>query len=231
MTKWEKGKQIFETKTDRGFIFKAWELQNSTDALIEVERDGKIIRSFTFPAYKVWNIPAHAHDIIEMIDKEILMEFCKNAGNENFRSPYSIGDYTYATNGNIFIKVPRMAEFSENPQAPDPEKVDYGEVKAWYLVKIETPQTVRCPECLGAGIVYFETDYNEYEINCKSCDGTGRMMPKKSMNFHGVLFDQKYLFLLSKLPNCEIGITGPSEISPFRFDGGTGAIMPMRHKE
>ncbi len=61
----EKGKMIFETKPDRGFVFKAWETDLKGDAFIEIERDGKIVNSFTFPAYKVWNIPAHANDIIE----------------------------------------------------------------------------------------------------------------------------------------------------------------------
>ena len=68
-----KGKQIFETIPDRGFVFKAWGLPSSAgNALVEVERDGKIIRSFNFPAYKIWNIPAHANDIIQSeLDKDI----------------------------------------------------------------------------------------------------------------------------------------------------------------
>lgn len=61
----EKGKMIYETKPDRGFIFRAWETDLKGDALIEVEKDGKIIRNFLFPGYKVWNIGAHANDIIE----------------------------------------------------------------------------------------------------------------------------------------------------------------------
>jgi hypothetical protein len=61
----EKGKMIYETYSDRGFVFKAWKTDSKGDALIEIERDGKIIRSFIFPAYKVWNISAHASDIIE----------------------------------------------------------------------------------------------------------------------------------------------------------------------
>jgi len=61
----KKVKMIYETNPDRGFIFKAWETDSKGDALIEVERDGEVIRSFTFPAYKVWNIGAHASDIIE----------------------------------------------------------------------------------------------------------------------------------------------------------------------
>ena len=61
----KKGKMIYETKPDRGFVFKAWETDSKGDALIEIEKNGEIIRSFTFPAYKVWNISAHANDIIE----------------------------------------------------------------------------------------------------------------------------------------------------------------------
>ena len=60
-----KGEIIFKTKPYRGFVFKAWETDSKGDAIIEVERDGKIIRSFIFPAYKIWNIPAHATDIIQ----------------------------------------------------------------------------------------------------------------------------------------------------------------------
>ena len=62
----EKENLIYETKPDRGFLFRAIDLPESKgDALVEVERDGKVIRSFKFPAYKVWNIAAHANDIIE----------------------------------------------------------------------------------------------------------------------------------------------------------------------
>jgi len=60
-----KGKLIYETKPDRGFVFKAWETDQKGSALIQVERNNKVVRSFPFPAYKVWNIPAHSNDIIE----------------------------------------------------------------------------------------------------------------------------------------------------------------------
>lgn len=61
----KKDKLIYETKPDRGFVFRCFDLPGSkSDSLIEVERDGKIVKSFPFPVYKVWNIPAHADDII-----------------------------------------------------------------------------------------------------------------------------------------------------------------------
>lgn len=38
------------------------------DALIEIFKNDVLVREFLFPSYKVWNIPAHAHDIIEGLD-------------------------------------------------------------------------------------------------------------------------------------------------------------------
>ena len=62
----DKGNMIFETESEQGFVFKAWKIKDSKlAALVEVEKDGGLIRSFLFPAYKVWNVPAHSRDIIE----------------------------------------------------------------------------------------------------------------------------------------------------------------------
>lgn len=62
----DKGKLIFKTKPNQGFVFKAWDLPDSKgDALIEVLRNDDLVRSFKFPAYKVWNIAAHANDIVQ----------------------------------------------------------------------------------------------------------------------------------------------------------------------
>lgn len=38
------------------------------DALVEIFKDEKLIRNFLFPAYKIWNIAAHANDIIDGLD-------------------------------------------------------------------------------------------------------------------------------------------------------------------
>lgn len=71
--KMKKDKLIFQTKSGRGFVFKAWNLSDSkADALIEVEQNGKLVRSFAFPLYKVWNIAAHSDDIIQSeLDKDV----------------------------------------------------------------------------------------------------------------------------------------------------------------
>lgn len=52
---------------DRGYTVKASYLKepNARDALIEIFKDGKPLRAFLFPSYKIWNIAAHFHDIVD----------------------------------------------------------------------------------------------------------------------------------------------------------------------
>lgn len=57
-------KPDFDIK-DRGFRARAWgdyDKKNG-DALIEIQKDGKIYKEFKYPAYKIWNIAAHFQDI------------------------------------------------------------------------------------------------------------------------------------------------------------------------
>ena len=55
----------------RGYHFKATYLEEPKgEALIEISKGDKIVRAFLFPAYKIWNISAHADDIIDGLEKE-----------------------------------------------------------------------------------------------------------------------------------------------------------------
>lgn len=186
------------------------------------------------------------------MNKNLLMKFC-DENNEDLKLPFSMGDYTYATDNKVLIKIPRMSEFAENLRAPNPEKLDIENPEKWYPVgDIRMPKSVdcsfcegqgknfECPECGGGGTVWLSNNYSEYPgIDCKSCgaigeiafceecNGTGVVAQQNPMDFHGVTFDQHYLALLSKLPNCEIGLISKTATTPFRFDGGSGIIMPM----
>lgn len=54
-----------------GYHFKASYLKEpSADALIQISKSGQLVKEFLFPAYKIWNIAAHAHDIAEGLDRE-----------------------------------------------------------------------------------------------------------------------------------------------------------------
>lgn len=61
-------KLAFESRApDRGYTVRASYLKapNGGDALIEIFLEGKPVRSFAFPAYKLWNIAAHFSDIVD----------------------------------------------------------------------------------------------------------------------------------------------------------------------
>jgi len=63
-----KEKPVFDIN-DRGFNAKAWYLidvpESKGDALIEISKDGELLRQFIFPSYKIWNIAAHFTDIVD----------------------------------------------------------------------------------------------------------------------------------------------------------------------
>lgn len=51
---------------DRGFRARAWHIEDGNgDALIEIQKDGKIYKEFKYPSYKIWNIAAHFSDIVD----------------------------------------------------------------------------------------------------------------------------------------------------------------------
>lgn len=53
----------------RGYNVRAWYLKDTDtekgDALIEIRKDGTLLREFIFPGYKIWNIAAHFRDIVD----------------------------------------------------------------------------------------------------------------------------------------------------------------------
>lgn len=68
MRKKENEEPLFDI-TDRGYNLKGWYLKDTEtekgDALVEITRDGVSVRTFIFPAYKIWNVPAHFPDIVD----------------------------------------------------------------------------------------------------------------------------------------------------------------------
>lgn len=52
---------------DRGYTIRASYLKepHKADALIEVMKEGEVIRKFLFPAYKIYNLSAHFKDIVD----------------------------------------------------------------------------------------------------------------------------------------------------------------------
>lgn len=129
-----------------------------------------------------------------MITDAMLRMFCSNdETSETLNNPFNDGDYTYATNGHILIRVPRRAEYDQNKAVKNiNEAVQFTAVpeEKWIdtpdpcdTIKTEpcnmckgTGKLARCPDCKGQGEVQWESDYGyEYEDTCRMCNGRGRI--------------------------------------------------------
>lgn len=55
------------SKPDRGYTVRASYLKppRNGDALIEIHKDGQLVREFIYPAYRIWNIAAHFSEIVD----------------------------------------------------------------------------------------------------------------------------------------------------------------------
>lgn len=156
-------------------------------------------------------------------------EFCKYDSEKRkwMKIPFSQGDFSYAVNLHLFIRVPRVDDIPENPESKGMDRVIAGDInKDWYPVEnVPMLEKAYCDDCLGNGRYYGKT--------CEYCDGEGKITPDIPFDFHGTVFNQKYLSYLSSLPNCQLSpqpyLFGALHYkpSPFRFDGGTGILMPM----
>ena len=60
-------KVAFVTNPDRGYTITASYLlePNKRDALVEVCKNGAVVKEFLYPAYRVWNIAAHSGEVVD----------------------------------------------------------------------------------------------------------------------------------------------------------------------
>ena len=100
-----------------------------------------------------------------MID---LVKFCsKDKTRLQINKPWSRGEYTYATEGHIMIRVSRLADVSEDPAAPDGNDIFVQSAKiqgrTWCTIPPYTLERKPCNDCHGDG--YFH--------KCDNCEGSG----------------------------------------------------------
>ena len=186
-----------------------------------------------------------------------LSVFTRHPVNPKYANPWSIGQYSYATDGRMAVRVPRIDEYQDNPilnfaaEAID-EWATYT-VEAWYNVSpCNAPQDQTCPQCNGMKCVMFCPSPDEYHFDCKicngdgyipvppgsvngiicdECDGLGTVYPdfneKHRVEYGNALFSTILLSRLSIFHNVMIGPRGVTNHALLKFDEGMGIIMPM----
>jgi hypothetical protein len=177
------------------------------------------------------------------------------ANHFNMSQPWSVGAFTYATNGHLAVRMPRVPEIPERKNVIMIEErliwdheslLDYLPLPPYDLEGRQRCSLCTCPECDGEGEVIAETDYNEYEVTCKTCNG-GELVPGdeegvpcrrcngtgKDFDFAvawGAGFISAYLLeMIKDLPGVQLSPTGDG-MTPWRFifHGGVGLIMPRK---
>ena len=163
-----------------------------------------------------------------MID---LMPFCSTEKTRYYlNKPFSRGEWTYATNGHICIRVARVDEWPEVAKAPDAGKVipspDGIKFKALGALPIPQAVMIVCPECNGECHSYHNCA--DYECSCERCDNDGEIEQLIIVSFRGAFIDAKYLRMIAALPDVEMAeVLDPTGPMLFRFAGGDGVIMGM----
>ncbi len=158
-----------------------------------------------------------------------LTQFCERNGFRLWMTePFGIGEYTYASNGVILVRVPR----SDWPSCDLPEVVrpaSFAQIRKWLngspaMAPIPAippgPFYEKCLWCAGSG----EVEYDE----CEECDGEGVTEKKTYYRFGSRSFNARYLRMIKALPASQLAIDGPqTEAALFTFSGGRGVVMPV----
>jgi hypothetical protein len=176
-------------------------------------------------------------DLGGIMTKEDLQKFCSVEAAHLDRYigvPFSRGQYTYATDGHLLIRVSRLADVPERKESPDAEKIWPKKNYDYFAIPDLPEPTFRpCSICKGTGeFMYVDEDDDgnkSSEIGtCYECDGDKTfpaIIPVKIGCSH---FSNHFLAAIKDLPGIQIAPTGELDPALLKFDGGEGLLMPMK---
>lgn len=167
----------------------------------------------------------------------LLQQFCsKDQTRESITTPFSIGAFTYATDGRIMIRVAQISGVGDAGEilAKTAPKMfsSWTGVGDWKplpdpFVVVDPPRD--CQECDASG--WHECDCG-HEHPCAKCDGKGKITSelKDQVKFGEHTLAGHYVRLASTLPGVQMreSAGGRSEPVGLHFDGGEGLLMPLR---
>jgi hypothetical protein len=161
-----------------------------------------------------------------------LKDFCsKDPARYYLTEPFTQDEYTYATNGHIMVRVPKIDGVgpckSHTPfNADGPLKgIDEIQFEPFdFKLPLDPGSKGDCPDCDGRG---YEHDCPDCECECDLCHGSGEADPelRVSTTVAGRIFSLGYIRMITRLPGALIGKTKDNTPLFFKFDGGVGAVM------
>lgn len=164
--------------------------------------------------------------------------FCSGPDRPELAQPFSIGEWSYASNGHIMVRVPRREDVPEN-EADLPKKAPglFPKAKPRFRrvpkllpddAELAVTTTEDCFECAGTGRGH--PDCAACRCTCPDCDGEGTITTKTyaQVKVGKVPFCVLYISWMQSLPDLEIGPARRMTPLSFRFDGGEGLLMPVR---
>lgn len=161
-----------------------------------------------------------------------LKPFCSTKEHvREIREPFPRGDFLYATNGHIMVRVPRPADAVEVERAPHAEKLwdktPLLELAPLPAMTLPAVKKVDCASC-GGGTESIH-DCPNCNCECDTCGDQGEIEVQTTCEVNGTIFDTKYVRLIQTLPGVMFPTSPPKDVgAKFTFDGGEGMVMPCR---
>lgn len=195
-----------------------------------------------------------------MKPQEILQMFIagSNESHQFMQAPILRGDWIYATNGHVAVRVPKQEgiDATETDSIPQmPSLFDNGRRESFDELP-RLPVAQKCPKCDGRGHAYECPDcdgdgvfyHGQHEYDCEECNCSGQVMSGEESDkqpcwkCNGLgdaaqpvavahqYFDRRYLAKIKQLPGVKFSPNPGDAMGSgyFTFDGGEGLIMPMR---
>lgn len=180
--------------------------------------------------------------------EERLERLCaKHGKSPHISGLFTIGEFTYATNGVIIARIPRLHLFdlpginaAKDILFPDGPEDDWITLNEEQFRCTCDDKDGECPECDGSGNIEFESDYNTYKVTCETCGGSGEGKSPCEIcdNLKSVQIGENYVALksihlartigkirINPIPQKLMNNSEKSECIQFSFDGGVGVIM------
>ena len=156
--------------------------------------------------------------------------FCASEqfGRTNLTTPFSRGNWTYATDGKVMVRIPRRADIPERGDAPHVERIWPKEVPLQFVPVVPTRlperEYVQCDMCDGRGSRH---DCPDCQCRCEECQGEGLLEEAVAIGVGPELVTRRVAELLMALPDAEIAPMAGA-VMQFRFRGGDGIFTTLK---